>query len=172
MRNICYITVILNKCPPVYGYVYVCISHAVYVHAHTLVQWMRMISWRGQVNIAGSFRAFQGSFVPGAKRDPRAVASSPGICWAANSWSSRMRCLRGTLAGLPGPQGPKMDGYDSALDGWLLPTNWMASPFQTYVTYVYIYNIRTYTHIFIIYSFIQKNTLSIAGWTLNMGQFL
>ena len=72
----------------------------------------------------------------------------------------------------PGPRAPKMDGYDSALDGWLLPTNWMASPFQTYVTYVYIYNIRTYTHIFIIYSFIQKNTLSIAGWTLNMGQFL
>ena len=70
----------------------------------------------------------------------------------------------------PGPQ-----------NGWLwLSIGWMASPDELdgfavsnlCNICIYIYNIRTYTHIFIIYSFIQKNTLSIAGWTLNMGQFL
>ena len=63
------------------------------------------------MNIAGSFRAFQGSFVPGAPGTPG--PSHHHQASAEQQTLDLQGCVTSVAPWLDFP-GPKMDGYDSA----------------------------------------------------------
>jgi hypothetical protein len=95
----------------------------------------KAVSYPGQSGAPG---ALVGPFFV-ATRDVAAVANHHQAS-AEQQTLDLQGCVTSVAPWLdfPGPRAPKWMAMTQHENGWLLPTNWMASPFQTYVTYVYI----------------------------------